>query len=144
MADCGHERIEVVSRCPDCGQELGHAQFSRQQLARKGGLSPEELAAQGGTELPDREALSLVNANVAAPVIRRPGGRLTDDLTPESVAAIAAALVGCGVRARRVALVGAVVSLLIGLDEVARRVAAEPAAGVGAARDRGAPAACAP
>ena len=68
MADCGHERIEVVSRCPDCGQELGHAQFSRQQLARKGGLSPEELAAQGGTELPDREALSLVNANVAAPI----------------------------------------------------------------------------
>ena len=25
MANCGHDRIEVVSRCPDCGQELGHA-----------------------------------------------------------------------------------------------------------------------
>jgi hypothetical protein len=31
-------------------------------------LSPEELAAQEAEELPDREAMSLVNANVAAPV----------------------------------------------------------------------------
>jgi hypothetical protein len=31
-------------------------------------LTDEELAAQGGEELPDREAMSLVNANVAAPV----------------------------------------------------------------------------
>jgi hypothetical protein len=32
------------------------------------GLSNEELEAQGGEELPDREAMSLINANVAAPV----------------------------------------------------------------------------
>ncbi len=31
-------------------------------------LSAEELAAEGATELPDREAMSLINANVAAPV----------------------------------------------------------------------------
>lgn len=31
-------------------------------------LSAEELAEQDGAELPDREAMSLVNANVAAPV----------------------------------------------------------------------------
>ena len=31
-------------------------------------LSQEELKAQGGEELPDREAMSLINANVAAPV----------------------------------------------------------------------------
>lgn len=31
-------------------------------------LSDEELAAQAGEELPDREAMSLVNANVAVPV----------------------------------------------------------------------------
>jgi hypothetical protein len=31
-------------------------------------LSTEELEAQGGEELPDREAMSLVDANVAAPV----------------------------------------------------------------------------
>lgn len=31
-------------------------------------LSAEELEAQDAEELPDREAMSLVNANVAAPV----------------------------------------------------------------------------
>ena len=32
------------------------------------GISEEELEAQGGEELPDREAMSLINANLAAPV----------------------------------------------------------------------------
>jgi hypothetical protein len=31
-------------------------------------LTDEELAAQAGEELPDREAMSLINANLAAPV----------------------------------------------------------------------------
>jgi hypothetical protein len=31
-------------------------------------LSAEELQQQGGEELPDREAMSLVDANVAAPI----------------------------------------------------------------------------
>jgi hypothetical protein len=31
-------------------------------------LTPEELAAQDGEQLPDREAMSLINANIAAPV----------------------------------------------------------------------------
>ena len=31
-------------------------------------LSAQELSKQQGSELPDREAMSLVNANVAAPV----------------------------------------------------------------------------
>jgi len=31
-------------------------------------LTPEELEAEGATDLPDREAMSLINANVAAPV----------------------------------------------------------------------------
>jgi hypothetical protein len=31
-------------------------------------LSPEELAQQESTELPDRDAMSLVNANLAVPV----------------------------------------------------------------------------
>jgi hypothetical protein len=35
---------------------------------RKKQLSKAELAKQGSTELPDREAMSLVNANVAAPI----------------------------------------------------------------------------
>jgi len=32
------------------------------------GLSAEELEAQGAAELPDREAMSLINANIAIPV----------------------------------------------------------------------------
>jgi len=31
-------------------------------------LTPEELEAQGAEELPDREEMSLINANIAAPV----------------------------------------------------------------------------
>jgi len=31
-------------------------------------LSNEEILAQEGAELPDREAMSLINANIAAPV----------------------------------------------------------------------------
>ncbi len=31
-------------------------------------LTDEELAAQAGEELPDREAMSLVNANIAIPI----------------------------------------------------------------------------
>ena len=34
----------------------------------KSDLTNEELEAQGGEELPDREAMSLINANLAAPV----------------------------------------------------------------------------
>jgi hypothetical protein len=32
------------------------------------GLSDEELMQEGAEELPDREAMSLINANLAAPV----------------------------------------------------------------------------
>ena len=32
------------------------------------GLSETELAAEGGEQLPDREQMSLINANLAAPV----------------------------------------------------------------------------
>jgi hypothetical protein len=32
------------------------------------GLSKEELEEEGGEQLPDREQMSLVNANVAAPI----------------------------------------------------------------------------
>jgi hypothetical protein len=39
----------------------------RNDLERSG-LSDDELEAMAGEELPDREAMSLINANVAAPV----------------------------------------------------------------------------
>ncbi|MBV8983553.1 MAG: hypothetical protein JO248_03825 [Acidimicrobiia bacterium] len=37
-------------------------------MTDKQGLTDEELAAEAGEELPDREAMSLVNANIAVPV----------------------------------------------------------------------------
>jgi len=52
-----HERIEVRSWCPDCNEELGHQIFNRADYQQ-----------QQLSELPDREAMSLVNANVAAPI----------------------------------------------------------------------------
>ena len=39
-----------------------------EEIRKQDGLSAEELEAQQGEELPDREAMSLVNANIAAPV----------------------------------------------------------------------------
>jgi hypothetical protein len=39
-----------------------------EQKSQAEGLSPEELAAEAGEEIPDREAMSLINANVAAPI----------------------------------------------------------------------------
>jgi len=35
---------------------------------KKQALTPEELEEQQGEELPDREEMSLINANVAAPI----------------------------------------------------------------------------
>jgi len=37
-------------------------------MSENQGLTDEELAAETGEELPDREAMSLINANIAAPV----------------------------------------------------------------------------
>ncbi len=41
---------------------------SRKQDANRDELSVEELEAQEGAELPDREAMSLLDANVAIPI----------------------------------------------------------------------------
>jgi len=60
--ECAHPRFEVRTRCPDCGQELGHKEFTRSELSKQ------ELADQQIAELPDREAMSLVNADIAAPI----------------------------------------------------------------------------
>jgi hypothetical protein len=54
------------------GRSTRTAHSSSQQKERtvkeQPGLSPEELAAASGEQLPDREQMSLVNANVAVPV----------------------------------------------------------------------------
>ncbi len=44
------------------------SQPQQTDVADPTGLSDEELAKQDGEELPDREAMSLINANLAAPV----------------------------------------------------------------------------
>jgi len=57
MADnCNHDQLEVRLFCPDCGEE-----FEKRELTRA------EIEARA-VELPDREAMSLVNANLAAPI----------------------------------------------------------------------------
>jgi hypothetical protein len=43
-----------------------HEELKAQDPERE--LSPEELEAQEAAELPDREAMSLINANLAAPI----------------------------------------------------------------------------
>ena len=42
--------------------------MAKSKKPRKRGLSKTELAKQQGSDLPDREAMSLVNANLAAPI----------------------------------------------------------------------------
>jgi len=53
---CAHERVWVQLACSDCGDEIEHRELSRA-----------EIDAQA-VELPDREAMSLVNANIAVPI----------------------------------------------------------------------------
>jgi hypothetical protein len=45
-------------------------------------LSPEELEAQGGEQLPDREAMSLISANLAAPVNAAVAANVLSDTGP--------------------------------------------------------------
>jgi hypothetical protein len=52
-----HERISISTECPDCGQQLARQTFARADLEQ-----------QQLNELPNREAMSLVNANLAIPV----------------------------------------------------------------------------
>lgn len=63
--DKSHNLVEVVSRCPDCGAEFGRESFERRDLPESaGGPADRERASS----LPDREAMSLVNANLAIPI----------------------------------------------------------------------------
>ena len=51
------DRLELSLRCADCGHELDTRALSRV-----------EMEARSVSQLPDREAMSLVNANVAIPI----------------------------------------------------------------------------
>src|SRR5687767_12052201 len=52
-----HEKIEVRTWCGDCGHELAKQSFNQADIEQ-----------QQMSELPDREAMSLVNANIAIPI----------------------------------------------------------------------------
>jgi len=52
-----HQKVAVRTWCLDCEQELGTQEFNRA-----------DLEEQQMAELPDREAMSLVNANLAVPI----------------------------------------------------------------------------
>jgi hypothetical protein len=58
MADknCDHDKLQVRLFCPDCGEEFEHRDLTRAEIEAR------------AVELPDREAMSLVNANLAAPI----------------------------------------------------------------------------
>ena len=57
-----HENIEVRSVCMDCGKEIDTKTFNRTELTRA------DLDKETAAALPERDAMSLVNANVAAPI----------------------------------------------------------------------------
>jgi hypothetical protein len=54
--NCNHDTLQVRLFCPDCGEEFEHRDLTRAEIEAK------------AVELPDREAMSLVNANLAAPI----------------------------------------------------------------------------
>jgi len=54
---CAHDRLELRLWAPESGEVLDRRDMSRQ-----------EIEAHQVSQLPDREAMSLVNANIAAPI----------------------------------------------------------------------------
>jgi hypothetical protein len=74
----------------DDQRELTPEQLADQEMSPsdgQAGLSPEELGNQEASELPDRENMSLVNANVAAPInLAAALNVLSDNSTAQAVA----------------------------------------------------------
>jgi hypothetical protein len=57
-----HDRIEVRSVCADCGKELDKKSFDRREMSKQ------DVDKESAAALPERDAMSLVSANVAAPI----------------------------------------------------------------------------
>jgi len=53
---CQHDQLEVRLFCPDCGEEFESREVSRAEVEAR------------AVQLPEREAMSLVSANLAAPI----------------------------------------------------------------------------
>jgi hypothetical protein len=60
--DHQHSKIEVTSTCLSCGEQIGRGEFDTRQLAKQ------YIDKQSATVLPERDAMSLVNANLAVPI----------------------------------------------------------------------------
>lgn len=75
-AGCTHDRLELKLHAPDSGEVFESKAITRQ-----------EIEAYQVSQLPDREAMSLVNANVAAPI----NAALALNVLSDSSTAIAAA-----------------------------------------------------
>jgi hypothetical protein len=56
QAGCTHDELALQLSCAGCGHEFEQRALSRAEMEAR------------ATDLPDREAMSLVNANVAAPI----------------------------------------------------------------------------
>jgi hypothetical protein len=75
-APASQGNLELALTCADCGEVL-----DRQELNRA------EFEARSVSQLPDREAMSLVNANVAAPInLALAANVLSDNSTAVAVA----------------------------------------------------------
>jgi hypothetical protein len=64
---------------------------------KKRELTPEELEAQTGEALPDREEMSLINANLAAPVNAAVAANVLSDNATAAAAAEQTADIGQGI-----------------------------------------------
>jgi hypothetical protein len=57
-----HSRIEVTSTCLSCGEQIGRGDFDTRRLAKQ------DVDKESAAALPERDAMSLVNANLAVPI----------------------------------------------------------------------------
>jgi hypothetical protein len=71
------ETVELALTCADCGDVLDRRELSRA-----------ELEAQSVSQLPDREAMSLVNANLAVPINLAAALNVLSDSSTAGAAAI--------------------------------------------------------
>jgi len=75
-APARQETLELALTCVECGEVLDRRELNRA-----------EFEAQSVSQLPDREAMSLVNANVAAPInLALAANVLSDNSTAVAVA----------------------------------------------------------
>ena len=75
VQQCTHDQLEVQLCCPDCGEAFDKRTISRAEMEAR------------AIELPDREAMSLVNANVAAPInLALAANVLSDNSTATAIA----------------------------------------------------------